>query len=62
MIRNTEQSNNDRNKNGNTRQLVKWDDAINDQNILVPENLTWNSEAPVNPDENGFYKVAVPGK
>ena len=42
--------------------LVKWDDAINDQNILVPEDLTWDSEAPVNPDENGFYKVAVPGK
>ena len=42
--------------------VVKWDDAINDQNILVPENLTWNSEAPVNPDENGFYNIAVPGK
>ena len=45
-----------------TGKVIKWDDALNDENILVPENLTWNSKAPVNPDENGLYNVPIPGK
>ena len=31
-----------------------YHNSLNDENILVPENLTWNSKAPVNPDENGL--------
>jgi hypothetical protein len=28
---------------------------------LMPSILTWESEAPVQPDANGGYPVAIPG-
>jgi len=28
---------------------------------LVPENLSWNSTPPTLPDQNGRYKIPVPG-
>ena len=43
--------------------LVTWEDAVAKGPKIVPENLTWDSEMPIMPDENGTYKhaVAVPG-
>ncbi len=43
-------------------QVITWEDALNSEMSLVPENLTWDSEAPVLPDENGLYPIPVPGK
>ena len=45
-----------------TGKKITWDQAINSKEILVPDNLSWNSEAPTLPDSNGNYKIAVPGK
>jgi predicted dehydrogenase len=45
-------------------QLVTWDEAIKSEIELAPglENLTMSSDAPVMPDANGRYPVAMPGE
>ena len=43
-------------------QMLEWDDALNSDLILVPENLDWDSAPPAKPDENGIYPVPVPGQ
>lgn len=45
-----------------TGQEVKWDDAIKSDFALVPDNMTWNSPAPVQPNPDGTYKFAIPGQ
>ena len=37
-------------------------DSLNSKEVLVPENIDWNTEPPVKPDADGWYPVAVPGK
>lgn len=44
-----------------TGQVITWEQALNSQEVLVPDNLTWDSEPPVKPDADGWYPVAVPG-
>lgn len=41
--------------------LIEWDEALNSDVVLVPENLTMNSPAPALPDEDGNYPFPVPG-
>jgi hypothetical protein len=40
---------------------LKWEDALASKVQLMPSILTWESEAPVQPDANGGYPVAIPG-
>lgn len=40
---------------------LKWDEAMASKVQLMPSILTWESEAPVQPDANGGYPVAIPG-
>ncbi|QDU90596.1 Inositol 2-dehydrogenase [Pirellulimonas nuda] len=42
--------------------VVKWDDALNSTLSLGPKTLAWDAEAPVQPDADGRYPVAIPGK
>ena len=42
--------------------LIDWESAMNADEKLVPDNLSWGSTAPVLPDNQGKYKVPVPGK
>ncbi|MBN2475996.1 MAG: Gfo/Idh/MocA family oxidoreductase [Pirellulales bacterium] len=44
-------------------QMVTWDEAMASDLELAPglEDYTWDSEAPVVPDEGGQYPVAMPG-
>jgi predicted dehydrogenase len=46
-----------------TGQTVTWDDAMNSVTELAPnlDALTMDGPAPVMPDENGNYPVAMPG-
>ncbi|MDZ4289759.1 MAG: Gfo/Idh/MocA family oxidoreductase [Prosthecobacter sp.] len=44
-----------------TGQVITWDQALNSKDVLVPDNLTWDTEPPVIPDADGWYPVAVPG-
>ena len=45
-----------------TGKEILWDQAMNSKDILVPENLNWNSVPPVLPNSKGKYPIAVPGK
>ena len=42
--------------------LSEWESAMNADEKLVPDNLSWGSTAPVLPDNQGKYKVPIPGK
>lgn len=42
-------------------QVIKWEDALNAENSLMPETLAWDAKPKVLPDENGLYPVAQPG-
>lgn len=42
-------------------QRVEWDDAYNSDLVLVPDDLSFDSEPPVTPGEDGNYPVPVPG-
>jgi hypothetical protein len=41
--------------------LITREQALNSTDILVPDNLNWESNPPVMPDNNGKYPVAIPG-
>ena len=44
-----------------TGQVITWEQALNSKEVLVPDIVDWNSQAPVKPDAEGWYPVAVPG-
>ena len=44
-----------------TGKKLKWDDVMNSKEILVPENLSWDSVPPTIPDSDGNYTIAKPG-
>ncbi len=44
-----------------TGQVISWEQALNSQENLVPDNLTWDTPPPVLPDADGWYPVAIPG-
>jgi len=41
---------------------IEWEQAFNSKLELGPRAVTWETEAPVKPDESGFYPVAMPGR
>lgn len=44
-------------------QMITWDEAMATNLKLVPDNLTsFKDQAPILPDANGNYEVAIPGK
>ena len=44
-----------------TGKVIKWDNALTSQIDLSPAAYAWDAQPKVLPDENGVYKVAVPG-
>lgn len=42
--------------------VIKWDEAMQSNLDLAPDDLTWDSPAPVQPMADGLYKIAVPGE
>ncbi|MEO1012676.1 MAG: Gfo/Idh/MocA family oxidoreductase [Bacteroidota bacterium] len=42
--------------------VITWDEAMKSNLALVPENLSWDSPAPVQPNEEGWYEIPMPGK
>ena len=45
-----------------TGKEITWDQALNSQEILVPNDLNWSSNPPTLPDSNGRYTIPKPGK
>ncbi len=42
--------------------VVRWDEALGSNLSLGPKVLAWDAEAPVQPDADGRYPVAMPGQ
>ncbi len=45
-----------------TGQVIEWDEAMQSKEVLVPDDVSWDNNPPVMPDENGNYPVPVPGE
>ena len=45
-----------------TGKEITWEQALNSQQVLVPNDLSWNSNPPTLPDINGRYIIPKPGK
>jgi predicted dehydrogenase len=41
---------------------IEWDQAFNSEIEVMPETFAWDAPTPTNPDAEGFYPIAVPGK
>jgi myo-inositol 2-dehydrogenase/D-chiro-inositol 1-dehydrogenase len=41
--------------------VVKWDEALQSSTVMTTDAEKWDAQAPVQPDSNGRYAVAVPG-
>ncbi len=44
-----------------TGREITWDAAINSQQDLSPSSYAWDADPPTPLDENGHYKIAMPG-
>ena len=44
-----------------TGKVIKWDEAIQSNISLMPDQFTWDAKPKVLPNADGFYPVAVPG-
>lgn len=42
--------------------VITWDEALNSELRLMPEEVTWDSEPPTKPDGDGNYPIPMPGK
>ncbi|MGB5371260.1 MAG: Gfo/Idh/MocA family oxidoreductase [Flavobacteriaceae bacterium] len=42
--------------------IIKWDEAMQSNLDLAPDDLSWDSPAPVQPNADGTYTVPAPGK
>tara|TARA_R110002167_G_scaffold189845_2_gene392018 strand:+ start:245 stop:1588 length:1344 start_codon:yes stop_codon:yes gene_type:complete len=42
--------------------VITWKDAIESNLDLAPDDLTWDSPAPVQPNADGWYEIPTPGK
>jgi hypothetical protein len=40
---------------------LTWDQALNSTITYMPETFAWDAKLPSMPDENGLYKVPMPG-
>lgn len=40
---------------------LTWEEALNSEIKLVPDEIAWNSNPPVLPDSDGYYAIAIPG-
>ena len=45
-----------------TGKEITWEQALNSQQVLVPNDLSWNSTPPTLPDSNGRYSIPKPGQ
>lgn len=41
--------------------VIKWEEALNADNSLMPETLAWDAQPKILPNEDGLYPYAQPG-
>jgi len=44
-----------------TGKRITWEQAMDSEEDLTPERYAWDANPPILPDENGKYRIAVPG-
>ncbi|MGS2739910.1 Gfo/Idh/MocA family protein [Sinomicrobium sp. M5D2P17] len=42
--------------------IINWEDALNSEVSLMPDQLDWNANPKVLPRDDGYYPHAIPGK
>jgi len=42
--------------------VINWEEAMKSELKLVPDAMTWDSAAPVQPNAEGWYEIPTPGK
>jgi len=42
--------------------MIEWDEALNSEKVLMPDKLDFDAMPKSLPDENGLYKLAIPGQ
>ena len=42
--------------------VIEWDAALNSNISLAPDRIAWDATPKSQPDAEGFYPIAVPGK
>lgn len=42
--------------------VITWEEAMKSELSLVPEELSWDANPPVIPNEDGSYPIPIPGK
>jgi myo-inositol 2-dehydrogenase / D-chiro-inositol 1-dehydrogenase len=42
--------------------VVEWEQAINSEISVMPQQFAWDAETPVKPQADGWYAHAIPGK
>ena len=42
-------------------QMIGWEEALNSDVSIGPDEYNWYAEPPIIPDENGYYPLPVPG-
>ena len=45
-----------------TGKKMTWDEAMQSKQLLMPPEVTWNSQPPTLPDGNGNYSIPSPGQ
>ena len=44
-----------------TGKRLTWEDAMKSEEVLVPEQLSWDTQPPVKPGSDGIYPAPIPG-
>jgi hypothetical protein len=42
--------------------MIRMDDALASERSTMPENLAFDAEPPVKPNEDSYYPIPTPGK
>lgn len=45
-----------------TGQVITWEKALNDEELLVPEDIDWSYTPVPQPGPDGFYPIPIPGQ
>jgi hypothetical protein len=44
-----------------TGNRITWEDAMKSEEVLGPQQISWDTEPPVQPGPDGIYPAPIPG-
>ena len=45
-----------------TGKIISWEDALNDEEVLMPSQIDWQYDPVPQPGPDGFYPIPIPGQ